>query len=81
MPLSKKVITRLETSSATELLNIGKALQWKVAESIGRVVHLPEDVHLGKQNNRNSKAQRFSSRKHFSLKFPTAKAQIDHLRK
>lgn len=81
MLLLKKVITRLENSSAPELLKLEKQCDGRYfcKDWHSRTFHLSEDVHLGDQNEK-FKSTEIPCSVHFSLKFPT-KAQIHHLRK
>lgn len=81
MLLLKKVITRLENSSAPELPKLEKQCDGRYfsKDLQSQTFHLSEDVLLGEQNEKFKSTEILFSET-FSLKFPT-KAQIHHFRK
>lgn len=82
MLLLKKVITRLENSSAPELLKLEKQCygSYFCKDWHNRTFHLSEDVHLGDQNEKCKSTERlFSETFFFEVSYKSANTSLEEI--
>lgn len=82
MLLLKKVITRLENSSAPELLKLEKQCyrSYFCKDWHNRTFHLSEDVHLGDQNEKfKSTEGLFSETFFFEVSYKSANTSLEEI--
>lgn len=82
MLLLKKVITRLENSSAPELLKLEKqcGARYFCKDWHSRTFHLSEDVHLGEQNEKFKSTEiLFSETFFFEVSYKSANTPLEEI--